>query len=198
MRRPVVSSRITERSVGREEVSVTLSDVRTIDLSATFGFFINKRIRALPYHMRRRLRAWRMSFRVTLLRLLKHVSSWDGVVSSIVTMSFRCMTPREARSMGDGGERSVRIGTGLLTSDHMAFCGEVSDVISSRWRAARIARRRRVFTHQRILSTFYRNNLSRRCWQGKCAFFRSSRFLWKYGFGRYHSLPHNSLKVGGY
>ena len=57
MRRPVVLSRITERLVGREEVSVTPSDVRRIYLSATLGYFMNKRSMALPYSMRRRFRA---------------------------------------------------------------------------------------------------------------------------------------------
>ena len=43
MRRPVNSSRITERLVYSERVSVTPSVVRIIGLSATLGFLINKR-----------------------------------------------------------------------------------------------------------------------------------------------------------
>jgi len=74
MRRSVVSSRITERSIGREEgVSVTPSVVRRINLSATLGFLIKKRSMTLPYRMRRRLRASRSSIRVILLRPLKRV-----------------------------------------------------------------------------------------------------------------------------
>ena len=46
--------------------------------------------------------------------------------------SSMCKIPREARSMGVG-ERSVRIGTRVLTSVHKASWGEVSDVISSGW-----------------------------------------------------------------
>ncbi len=99
MRRPVVSSYITERSVGREGVSATPSDVRIIYLSATLSFFINRRSKALPYRMRRRLLAWRMSIRVTLLKPLKLVWNWDIVVSSTVTKSFMCRIPREARSL---------------------------------------------------------------------------------------------------
>ena len=52
MRRPVVSSRSTERSVGREGASSAPSDVRRMDLSATLGFFMNMRSRALPYRTR--------------------------------------------------------------------------------------------------------------------------------------------------
>ena len=48
MRRPVVSSHKTERSVGKKGVSVVFSAVRNIDFSATLGFFINMRRRALP------------------------------------------------------------------------------------------------------------------------------------------------------
>ena len=48
MRRPVISSRRTEISVGKEGVSVVFSALRNIDFSATLGFFKNMRRRALP------------------------------------------------------------------------------------------------------------------------------------------------------
>jgi hypothetical protein len=73
MMRPVVSSRITERSTCGEGVSIIPSVVRILNLSAALGFLINRRSKALPYRMRRRLRTWRMSIQVTLLRPLKHV-----------------------------------------------------------------------------------------------------------------------------
>ena len=149
---PVVSSGITERSIGREVVLVTPSAVRIRDLSATLGFLINMRSMALSYRMRRRLRACRISIRVTLRRPLNHVWNRDGVVSSTVTKSFLCRIPREARFL-EGREISVRIGIGVLTSDHRALCGEVPYVISSGWRDARLDKRRRVFTRWRILST---------------------------------------------
>ncbi len=44
--RPVVSSRMTERSVGRVGVLVAPFAVRRIYLRATLGFFINMRSRA--------------------------------------------------------------------------------------------------------------------------------------------------------
>ena len=47
MRRPVVSSRMMERSAGRQGVSVTSSDVRRMDLSAMLGLFIKRRSRFL-------------------------------------------------------------------------------------------------------------------------------------------------------
>ena len=43
MRRPVVSSRITERSVGREGVYITTFVLGIIYLSATLGFLTNRR-----------------------------------------------------------------------------------------------------------------------------------------------------------
>jgi hypothetical protein len=46
--RPVVSSRMTEKSVGREGVVVAPSAVRRIYLRATLGFLLNMRIRAFP------------------------------------------------------------------------------------------------------------------------------------------------------
>jgi hypothetical protein len=71
-----------------------------------------------------------MSIQATLLRPLKLIWRWDGVVSSKAIKSFFNKIPREARSPG-GGESSVRIGTEVITSDHRASCGEVLDVISS-------------------------------------------------------------------
>ena len=44
----------------------------------------------------------------------------------------------------------MRIGTVVFTSDHRASWMEVSDVISSGWRDARLAIRRRVFTRRWI------------------------------------------------
>ena len=73
MIRPVVSSRITERYVGRAEVSVSPSDVRRVDLSGARGFFTNKRSRGLPYRRRRRLRACRTRILVALCRPLTQV-----------------------------------------------------------------------------------------------------------------------------
>ena len=57
----------------------------------------------------------------------------------------------------------MRIGTGVLTSNHRVLCGEVSVVISSGELAARLAKRRRVFYRRRILSTSCRTNLGHRC-----------------------------------
>jgi len=158
MRRAVISSRSTQSSVGREGLSATPSVVRKIDLSATLGVFFFWWSKALPHCTRRRLRAWRMCLRVTLLRTLEVVWSWDGVMSSPATKSFLCRIPREARSMG-GGERSVRIGTRVFTSDHMTSWAEVSDVISSGWRASMLAMRRRGFSRLRMLSTSCRTDL---------------------------------------
>ena len=58
----------------------------------------------------------------------------------------------------------MRIGILVLTSDHRAVCKEVSDVISSEWRAARLGRRRRVFTRRRVFLTSCRTYLGHRCW----------------------------------
>ncbi len=58
----------------------------------------------------------------------------------------------------------MRMGTGVLTSDHRASWGKVLDVMSSGWRAAMFASRRRAFTRQRILSTSCRTDLGQRCW----------------------------------
>ena len=86
------------------------------------------------------------------------------------------MIPRDARYMG-GGEISVRMGTGVLTSDHKALCGKVSDVTFSEWRVARLAKRRGGggFTRLRLLSTSRRTDLGQRCW-GSVPFFRAAGF----------------------
>ena len=60
----------------------------------------------------------------------------------------------------------MRMGTGVLTSDHRALCWEVPDVIFSGWRAARLAKRRRVFTRLRMLSKSRRRDLGQRCLKG--------------------------------
>jgi hypothetical protein len=70
-RRPDLSSRRMERSVGIAELSVIPTDVLRMDFSATLGFFANMRRSALPYFRRRSLRACRMRRRVAFLILLK-------------------------------------------------------------------------------------------------------------------------------
>jgi hypothetical protein len=81
MRMPVVSSRTTERYVGREGMFVTPSVVRIIDLSTTLGFVTNKRSIALPYRMQRRVWACRTSILATLRISLKQYYILDGIVS---------------------------------------------------------------------------------------------------------------------
>jgi hypothetical protein len=54
---PDVSSRRTERSVGRVGLSNVPSEVRRMDLRAALGFFTNTRRSTLPYFRRRRRRA---------------------------------------------------------------------------------------------------------------------------------------------
>ena len=54
-RRPNVSSRKMERSVGSLVLSVVPSEVRRMDLRATFGFLTSMRTSALAYFRRRKL-----------------------------------------------------------------------------------------------------------------------------------------------
>jgi hypothetical protein len=161
MRWPVVSCRIVERSVGRVEVSCNRSDVRWIDLSAALGFLINRRNKALPYRNQQILRACRMRSIVALRRHLKKVCNLEGEVSSVISWSSRFRRPSEAMLLGDG-ERSVRSGSGGLTSCQRVVWEEVSHTVPSGLRAARLAKRRVVFTRRRILSTFCRTDLGQR------------------------------------
>ena len=64
MSRPAVSSLRIERSMGSLVEALAPVTEWRIHLSATFGFFINMRRRALPYLMRQRLWACRMRWRV--------------------------------------------------------------------------------------------------------------------------------------
>ncbi len=69
----------------------------------------------------------------------------------------------------------MRNGNGALTSCQRAIWKEVSDMVPSELRAARLAKRRRVFTHRRILSTSCRTDLGQRGWGGS-PLFRTAGF----------------------
>jgi hypothetical protein len=115
-RRPDVSSRRTERSLGRVRLSGVPSEVRRMDLRAALGFFTNMRGSALPYFRRRRLRAWRIRMRVAFHSPLKQSCAVYRVVGSMGVVFNRWRTPREFASLG-GGLRTVRRDCGLMTID---------------------------------------------------------------------------------
>jgi len=115
-----------------------------------------------------------MSNLVALLSPLKMAWRGDGVVSSLVARSCLLKIPREARSLG-GRESSVLKGTGVLTSAQSVPWGEVSHVVSSGWRDAMLAKRHRVFTRRRMLSTSRRTDLGQRC-RGSVALFGEDDF----------------------
>jgi len=126
-RRPDVSSRRTERSVGRVGLSGAPSEMRRMDLRAKLGFFTNTRRSALPYFRRRRLRAWRMRRRVAFLSPLKQSSVACMIVGSVGVVSVRRRTPRESLSLR-GGLRTMRRDSGLLTLDHSGREGSAESV----------------------------------------------------------------------
>ncbi len=103
MRRPAVSSRSIERSLGKEELSDAAVAARIMDFSATLIFVRSIRSRALPYRNRRMLRAWRMSSRVALLGPLNTVWNWEGVESTSTYRSCLLRNLTDAMSLGRGG-----------------------------------------------------------------------------------------------
>jgi len=111
-RRPDFSSRKMERSIGSVGLSGVPSEVRRIDLRATFGFFTNMRRRALPYFRRRRLRAWRMRRRVAFRSLGKQAYAACRVVVPKGRGFGRTKTPKVSRLLG-GGLRTVRRDSGV-------------------------------------------------------------------------------------
>jgi len=116
IRRPNVSSRRTERSLGSQGLSGVPSEVQRIDLRAALGFFTNMRIMALPYFSRRKLRAWRMRRWVAFLSPLKQACVACEVVVPLRVGSSRRRTLKESRSLG-GGLRTVRRNSGVSTLD---------------------------------------------------------------------------------
>ena len=87
--------------------------------------------------------------------------------------------------------------TGVVTCDHMAFCGEVGDLIFSGWRAARLAKRKRVFTRLRMLSTSRRTDLGQRCW-GSVPIFGAPGFCGNTDVAVIIASPKMVLEVGDY
>jgi len=90
-RRPDLSSRKMERSVGSVGLSVVPSEVRRMDLRATLGFFTNMRRSASLYFRRRKLRAWRMKRRIAFLNPL----------------NYSCAACRVVVPMGKGSGRAL-------------------------------------------------------------------------------------------
>jgi hypothetical protein len=136
-------------------------------LSATLGFFTNMRRRFLPYLTRRRLRACRMRRRVTLMRPLNQLvrdckvgSSWS------FSRSFLVRKPSLFKSLRSG-ERTVRMGMGVLTLLHRDTCVSTLHVV---WVAAEClsvkrVRRRIALARRRMLEISCRTDLGHSCWE---------------------------------